>query len=64
MTSQEIMSRLVGDGWFLVKVKGSHHHFKHLEKKGKVTLPHPKKNLPTGTLRSIAKQAGLTWPLT
>ncbi|WP_225307666.1 type II toxin-antitoxin system HicA family toxin [Nitrincola iocasae] len=27
--------------------------------KGKVTLPHPKKDLPTKTVASILKQAGL-----
>jgi len=26
---------------------------------GKVTVPHPKKDLPPGTARSILKQAGL-----
>lgn len=57
------MSRLEDDGWFLVSIKGSHHHFKHKEKPGKVTLPHPKSNLPKGTVRSIARQAGLAWPL-
>jgi predicted RNase H-like HicB family nuclease len=38
---------------------GSHYHFKHSEKKGKVTVPHPKKDLPVKTLISIEKQAGL-----
>ncbi|MFO0403632.1 MAG: type II toxin-antitoxin system HicA family toxin, partial [Alphaproteobacteria bacterium] len=26
---------------------------------GRVTVPHPKRDLPLGTLRSIARQAGL-----
>jgi predicted RNA binding protein YcfA (HicA-like mRNA interferase family) len=38
---------------------GSHHHFKHAVKPGKVTVPHPKKDLPIGTVRSILRQAGL-----
>ena len=47
------------DGWYIVRTKGSHHHFKHSEKKGIVTLPHPKKDVPKGTVNSILKQAGL-----
>ena len=32
---------------------------KHPTKPGLVTLPHPKRDMPSGTLRSIEKQAGL-----
>jgi predicted RNA binding protein YcfA (HicA-like mRNA interferase family) len=46
-------------GWQQVRVSGSHHHFKHPEKKGLVTVPHPKKDLPIGTTTSILKAAGL-----
>jgi hypothetical protein len=35
------------------------HLFKHPLKPGKVTVPHPKKDLPLPTVRSILKQAGL-----
>jgi predicted RNA binding protein YcfA (HicA-like mRNA interferase family) len=59
MTSQEIIRRLKQDGWFLVHVVGSHHQFKHATKPGKVTVPHPKKDLPLPTVRSIFKQADL-----
>jgi predicted RNA binding protein YcfA (HicA-like mRNA interferase family) len=44
----------------LAGITGSHHHFKHEKKPGKVTVPHPKKDLPNGTVRSILKQAGLS----
>nr|WP_216078107.1 type II toxin-antitoxin system HicA family toxin [Acinetobacter sp. Ac_5812] len=47
------------DGWYQVRVTGSHHHFKHPTKKALVTVPHPKKDLPSGTVKSILKQAGL-----
>ncbi|MCB1174484.1 MAG: type II toxin-antitoxin system HicA family toxin [Leptospiraceae bacterium] len=47
------------DGWVLHNAKGSHHQFKHHKKPGKVTVPHPKKDLPIGTVSSILKQAGL-----
>lgn len=43
----------------LVRTKGSHHHFKHQHKKGIVTVPHPKKDVPIGTVKAILKQAGL-----
>ncbi len=50
---------LKGYGWIEVRVVGSHHQFKHPAKKGLVTVPHPKKDLPMGTVKSILKQAGL-----
>ena len=59
MKSADIIKQLKADGWFLVHVVGSHHQFKHPTKPGKVTVPHPKKDLPLQTVRSILKQAGL-----
>jgi len=47
------------DGWVLVATKGSHHQFKHPSKAGRVTVPHPKRDIPSGTLKSILKQAGV-----
>jgi predicted RNA binding protein YcfA (HicA-like mRNA interferase family) len=61
MNSREIIARLKADGWELVHIRGSHHQYKHPDKPGRVTVPHPKKDLPVGTLRSIFRQAG--WPL-
>lgn len=58
MTSQEVIRRLLRDGWVQVRSKGSHRQFKHPERPGLVTVPHPKRDLPTGTLRSIFRQAG------
>ncbi len=59
MNSMAIIKKLKADGWFSVHVVGSHHQFKHPVKPGKVTVPHPKKDLPLPTVRSILKQAGL-----
>jgi len=56
---REIIKRLKADGWTQVRVSGSHHHFAHREKAGIVTVPHPKRDLPPGTVNSILKQAGL-----
>jgi len=54
--SKQIVKRLKAEGFELVKVTGSHHKYR----KGElvVVVPHPKKDLPLGTTRSIAKQAG------
>ncbi|GAB5507147.1 MAG: type II toxin-antitoxin system HicA family toxin [Rhizobiaceae bacterium] len=57
--SRKLIKLLEQYGWTLVGTTGSHHHFKHPTKLGKVTLPHPVKDLPTGTVRAILKQAGL-----
>ncbi|MDF1607553.1 type II toxin-antitoxin system HicA family toxin [Hoeflea sp. YIM 152468] len=55
-SSRQIIRRLRSDGFELVKITGSHHKFK---KNGRiVTVPHPKKDLPIGTVRAICKQAG------
>lgn len=58
MDSREIIKRLKADGWELVRTKGSHHQFRHPEKAGLVTVPHPKRDLPRGTVRAIMRQAG------
>lgn len=62
MTSVDVIRRLRKDGWLLVRTKGSHHQFKHPAKPGRVTLPHPVKDIPIGTLKSVFEQAGWEWP--
>jgi predicted RNA binding protein YcfA (HicA-like mRNA interferase family) len=59
MHSREVIRQLVDDGWFEVAQVGSHVQFKHDTKPGRVTVPHPKRDLPIGTLKSIEKQAGI-----
>ncbi len=59
MNSREIVRRLERDGWYEVAQAGSHRQFKHPSKPGRVTVPHPRKEMPIGTLKSIEKQAGL-----
>jgi len=61
MKSAEVIALLQADGWFVHNIRGSHHQFKHPSKRGKVTVPHPKADLPIGTTRSIFRQAGLKW---
>jgi len=62
MNSREVIRRLRADGWAHVRTTGSHWHFRHPTKPGLVTAPHPKRNLPRGTLASIARQAGIKLP--
>lgn len=59
MKSKDIIKMLKADGWLKHTQKGSHCQFKHPSKKGKVTVPHPKSDLPLKTVQSILKQAGL-----
>jgi predicted RNA binding protein YcfA (HicA-like mRNA interferase family) len=47
------------DGWVLESVEGSHYHYKHETKPGKVTIPHHHGDLPKRVVNSIKKQAGL-----
>lgn len=59
MSSREVLKRLKADGWYEVAHEGSHVQFRHPAKPGRVTVPHPRRDLPMGTLRSIEKQAGI-----
>ena len=60
-SSREVLRLLMEDGWYLARIDGSHHHFKHATKKGLVTVKHPDKDIPIKTLRSIAQQSGLVF---
>ena len=55
-SSKAIVKRLLADGFELVAIKGSNNKFR----KGALTVivPHPKRDLPLGTARSIAWMAG------
>jgi predicted RNA binding protein YcfA (HicA-like mRNA interferase family) len=59
MDSRKLINIIKDDGWRHVRTVGSHFQFKHPVKKGIVTIPHPKKDLPTGTVNSVLKQAKL-----
>ena len=59
MTVREIIKELKKDGWIEDETKGSHIHFKHPTKKGKITVPSHSGDIPKGTLNSIMKQVGL-----
>jgi predicted RNA binding protein YcfA (HicA-like mRNA interferase family) len=59
MKSANILRALAADGWMKVAQKGSHVQLRHPAKPGRVTVPHPRRDMPVGTLRSIEKQAGI-----
>ena len=57
--SRDLIRRLEADGWRLVGVTGSHHHFKHPVKPGKMMFHHPRRGLHPKTVKSIYRLAGL-----
>ena len=60
MKVRDVIRLIEDDGWFHVRTRGSHRHYKHLTKPGLVTIAgHPGVDMPKGTLNSILKQAGL-----
>ncbi len=60
MKIRKVIKLIEKDGWYFVAQAGSHRQYKHQTKKGRVTIPgNTGDDLPTGTLNSILKQAGL-----
>jgi predicted RNA binding protein YcfA (HicA-like mRNA interferase family) len=58
---RDILKRLTADGWIEVAKSGSsHRQFKHPHKPGRVTIAFHGTNqdVPIGTWKSIARQAG------
>ena len=60
MKARELIRLLERDGWRLARTKGGHKVFAHTTKRGIIVVAfHAGVDIPTGTLRSILKQAGL-----
>ncbi len=60
MNSRKIIKEIKKKGWVHIRTTGDHWHFHHPEQEaGIVTVPHPKKDIPIGTLKSIEKQANM-----
>lgn len=59
MRAIELERILLKDGWYVVKQVGSHRHYKHPTKPGKVTSPIHRGDIDKGTVKSILRQAGL-----
>lgn len=58
-SSREVIQFLKQNGWYEVGCDGDHHQFKHPTKSGRVTVTHPRKDIPAGTLKSISRQSGV-----
>lgn len=59
MKSAAVIKELKAAGWVLDRIRGSHHVFKHPARRGIIVVPHPKKDLGTGLVAAIRKQARL-----
>jgi len=60
MKVRDLIKILEADGWFQVRMKGSHRQYHHPNKPGTVTVAgKPGIDVPSGTLSSALKQAGL-----
>ena len=54
--------RLAEEGWIIVrKGPGDHVQYKHPLRHGRVTIDTGRREIPTGTLRSVFQQAGWEW---
>ncbi|MFJ4196595.1 type II toxin-antitoxin system HicA family toxin [Pseudomonas sp. NPDC089534] len=62
MQSRLLIKELEDAGWVLDRVTGSHHIFTHRYSPYSIPVPHPKKDLPLGTVKSIRRRAGLFNP--
>lgn len=59
MRAKEVEKMILKDGWYFVRQSGSHRHYKHPTKPGKVTIPFHTGDLDKRTAKSILNQAGL-----
>ena len=61
MTYREVVKRLRAAGFrFDRQAKGSHEIWYNPKTRRRTTVPHHPGSLPTGTLRAIIREAGLT----
>ena len=58
LKTKQVLKLVMSLGWYFDSQKGSHKHYKHPLKKGKITIP-DHGDLDIGTLRSIFGQAGI-----
>ncbi|MBM3302786.1 MAG: type II toxin-antitoxin system HicA family toxin [Deltaproteobacteria bacterium] len=59
MDSRSVIRILKREGWYEVHRVGSHVQSRHPSRKGRVTVPHPRRDIPFGTLKSIERQCGI-----
>jgi predicted RNA binding protein YcfA (HicA-like mRNA interferase family) len=59
LTPQRVIRILEARGFVLDRVRGSHHIYLHPDTRQRAVVPVHKRDLPSGTLLSILKQAGI-----
>lgn len=59
MSSKEVIKKLKNAGWTQTRKRGSHAVFEHSTNPTIVVVPHPKRDLAIGTLKSIEKASGV-----
>ena len=59
MRAKELEKIIFADGWYFVKQIGSHRHYKHPSKPGKITIPFHTSDLDKNTVKSVFQNAGL-----
>ena len=59
MTSKEAKDLLESLGWVLKRIRGSHYIYTKKGNPNTIPIPHPRKDLPKGTVDSIKRKAGL-----
>jgi predicted RNA binding protein YcfA (HicA-like mRNA interferase family) len=59
MDSRAIIRELESSGWKHVRTKGSHHIYQHPERDGIAVVPHPKRDLPIGTVKALERATGI-----
>ena len=59
---RDVERRLVSEDWVIRRTgPGDHVQYQHPARPGTVTVDTGKREIPTGTLRSIFRQAGWQW---
>lgn len=59
MDAKDLVRELEADGWYWHSTTGSHRHYKHPTKTGKVTVPYPRKDMHPKTVKTIKSAAGI-----
>jgi len=59
LASRDVIALLEKAGWRKIRQRGSHVQMKKDGVAALVTVPHPKKDLKRGTLRSIERASGV-----
>ena len=57
--AKELERKILAAGWTVKSQEGSHRHYVHPTRPGKVTIPFHCKDIPKGTEHAILKQAGI-----